>query len=71
MSEFLKVNDLARELNVSPRWIHDQIRHGGLPHHYIGESRRILRFRLGEVLQWIESGSAGSIDGGHCERNDE
>jgi len=63
MTTFLTISELAKELKVSRRWIHEQIRTGGLPHHYLGQARRLLRFRLSEVVDWIEAaGSDGSVN---------
>ena len=64
MCELLTATELAATLKVSRRWIHDQIRKGGLPHHYLGDARRLLRFRLREVQEWIESDESGRRAGG-------
>lgn len=69
MTTFLTISELAEELKVSRRWIHEQIRTGDLPHHYLGSSRRVLRFRLSEVLEWVEAASSNdSVSQGQAPR---
>ena len=54
-TEYLTMDQLAQELGVSRRWVQLQLRHSGLPHYRIGEAKRLIRFRLPEVVAWIES----------------
>jgi excisionase family DNA binding protein len=46
----LTVQDLARRLGMSPRWIHERTRLRQIPHYRLGRS---LRFDLEEVRAWL------------------
>lgn len=70
MQDFVTAAELASVLKVSRRWIHEQTRTGGLPHHYLGDSGRVLRFSLGEVQDWIKSSDpARSSNSGRSDRD--
>jgi excisionase family DNA binding protein len=46
----LTVQDLARRLGMSRRWIHERTRLRQIPHYRLG---RALRFDLEEVRAWL------------------
>lgn len=47
---YLTKTDLARHLQMTPRWINYRMA-DGMPHHRWG---RAVRFRLSEVEAWLE-----------------
>jgi excisionase family DNA binding protein len=45
----LTVRAVAQLLGMSPRWVHERVRRGEIPHYKFGRS---LRFDLEEVRRW-------------------
>lgn len=52
--QYFTLNELAKHLKVSRRWLQNQVSSGDLPCIHLGGSRRVLRFSLEEVTEWIE-----------------
>ncbi|MDZ4655877.1 MAG: helix-turn-helix domain-containing protein [Coriobacteriia bacterium] len=48
----LTVEELASVLSVPKSWVYARTASGGIPHYRVG---RYVRFRLGEVLSWLEA----------------
>ena len=55
MSEqLLKVEELAKELSVPPSWVYSRTRQTGPDTIPIFRCGKYCRFRLSEVLKWLE-----------------
>lgn len=49
--EFLNIEDLAKQVGVSIRYLHDEIKRGNLKAMKIG---RRLKFEQQEVIRWVK-----------------
>jgi excisionase family DNA binding protein len=52
----LHVEDVARLLGMTPKWIYDESRKGRIPHIKLG---RYYRYRESSISRWLASKEAG------------
>jgi excisionase family DNA binding protein len=53
---WVSLEEIAQHLAVSQDTVHRWIRRRGLPAHQVG---RIWRFKVSQVDEWVQAGSAG------------
>lgn len=51
---YITLDEVAKRLGYSPRWVHDRIRYDGLPTHQHSKGAQ-HRFRWSEVETWWHS----------------
>ena len=56
----LNVQDVARELGMSVRWMQERVRLNQIPHYRFG---RTVRFDLADVWAWMQRFRAGDGNG--------
>lgn len=55
MAHLVSIEEVAKALHVSHRWVQEEVRIGAMPHYRVGSKKRLLRFDLDEVLSWAKS----------------
>ena len=55
MERLLTTDELSEILRVSRRWIQQHVADAGLPHYRLGPARRLIRYRLPKVLEWVSN----------------